>query len=142
MTEVWKHCLRLGVHLPQKEPIITSSIGKARARIHDDIFHDFHRAILAHEHQWHGHRTFAIDGSQRNLPRTLLNNGDPQLTPKASYPQGLLSCLYWLDNQMLVDFERTADFNERTADRNHLQVLTPVMLWSSTEGTSPTRFSL
>ena len=89
VTELWEQCQRLGVPLAQ--PVVASSIGKARVRVHEDIFRDFHRDILAHDiHNppWHGHRTFAIDGSKLNLPRTLLDQGDPLPNENADSPHG------------------------------------------------------
>ena len=45
---------------------------------------------------WRGHRAFAVDGSQLNLPRPLLHNGYRTPSHSSHYPQGLLSCLlYW-----------------------------------------------
>ena len=90
VAELWEQCRRLSVPLPQ--PVVASSIGKARARAHEDIFRDFHRDILAHDIHHppgHEHRTFATDGSKLNLPRTLLDQGYPLPNENADDPQGV-----------------------------------------------------
>ncbi len=75
-AELWDQRRRLGVALPlpRPEPVAISSIGKARARVHEDVFRELHREILARDTRgpdWNGHRTFAVDGSKINLPRPL-----------------------------------------------------------------------
>ena len=128
IAELWDQCRRLGVALPQPQPVAISSIGKARARVHEDVFRDLHREILAHDTHdpnWNGHRTFAVDGSKLNLPRPLVEAGYPLPNDGAHYPQGLLSCLYRLDNRMPVDFLLTPDADERAAARTHLDALSP-----------------
>ena len=127
-AELWDQCRRLGVALPQPQPVAASSIGKARARVHEDVFRDLHREILAHDTHdpdWNGHRTFAVDGSKLNLPRPLAEAGYPLPNGGAHYPQGLLSCLYRLDNRMPVDFVLTPGADERVAARTHLDALSP-----------------
>ena len=77
-AELWDQCRRLGVALPQPEPVAISSIAKARARVHEDVFRELHREILAHDTHgpdWNGRRTFAVDGSKINLPRPLAEAG-------------------------------------------------------------------
>ena len=106
-AELWDQCRRLGVALPQPEPVAISSIGKARARVHEDVFRDPHRGILARDTRgpdWNGHRTFAVDGSKINLPRPLAEAGYPLPNGGSRYPQGLLSCLYRLGSRMPADF--------------------------------------
>ncbi len=92
IAELWDQCRRLGVALPQPQPVAASSITKARARVHEDMFRDLHREILAHDPHWNGHRTFAIDGSRLNLPRPLAEDGYALPNDGAHSPQGLLSC--------------------------------------------------
>ena len=56
-AELWDQCRRLGVALPQPEPVAISSIAKARARVHEDVFRELHREILAHDTRgpdWNG----------------------------------------------------------------------------------------
>ena len=128
IAELWDQCRRLGVTLPQPQPVAISSIAKARARVHEDVFRDLQREILAHDTHnpnWNGHRTFAVDGSKLNLPRPLVEDGYAPPGPDTWYPQGLLSCLYRLDNQMPVDFILTSNADERAAARTHLDALSP-----------------
>lgn len=128
IAELWDQCRRLGVALPQPQPVAASSIAKARARVHEDVFRDLHREILAHDTHdpdWNGHRTFAVDGARLNLPRPLVEAGYPLPNGGAHYPQGLLSCLYRLDNRMPVDFLLTPDADERAAARTLLDALSP-----------------
>ena len=77
LAELWDQCRKLGIALPQREPVAASSICKARARVHEDLFLDLHREILRHggSGQWKGHRTFAVDGTRMNLPRPLAKAG-------------------------------------------------------------------
>ena len=127
-AELWDQCRRLGVALPQPEPVAISSIAKARARVHEDVFRELHREILAHDTHgpdWNGRRTFAVDGSKINLPRPLAEAGYPLPSGGAHYPQGLLSCLYRLDSRMPVDFTLTSGADERAAARAHLGALSP-----------------
>ncbi len=127
-AELWDQCRRLGVALPQPEPVAISSIAKARARVHEDVFRDPHRGILARDTRgpdWNGHRTFAVDGSKINLPRPLAEAGYPLPNGGSRYPQGLLSCLYRLGSRMPADFLLTPGADERAAARAHLGALSP-----------------
>ena len=128
VAELWDNCRKLNITLPQSQPVVASSICKARSRLHEDLFRDLHREILAHDTHnpnWNGHRTFAVDGSKLNLPRPLVKDGYPLPNSSTHYPQGLLSCLYRLNTQMPVDFILTPNACERTAACTHLNALSP-----------------
>ena len=128
LAELWDQCRKLGIALPQREPVAASSICKARAKVHEDLFLDLHRKILRHDRadrRWKGHRTFAVDGTKMNLPRPLVEAGYPIPHAAAHYPQGLVSCLYRLDTGTPVDFSLSADANERTAALTHLDAVEP-----------------
>ena len=108
--------------------MVASSICKARARVHEDLFLDLHREILRHGGdggRWKGHRTFAIDGTRMNLPRPLADAGYPLPNANAHYPQGLVSCLYRLETKTPVDFSLSANADERAAALAHLDALSP-----------------
>ena len=128
VAELWDQCRKLGIALPQHQPVVASSICKARARVHEDLFLDLHREILRHGDdggRWKGHRTFAIDGTRMNLPRPLAETGYPLPNANAHYPQGLVSCLYRLETKTPVDFSLSANADERAAARAHLDALSP-----------------
>ena len=128
LAELWDQCRKLGIALPQREPVAASSICKARAKVHENLFLDLHREILRHgdaDRRWKGHRTFAVDGTKMNLPRPLVEVGYPLPTPAAHYPQGMVSCLYRLNTGTPVDFSLSADAEERTAALAHLDALEP-----------------
>ena len=131
LAELWEQCRRLGVALPQPQPVSASSICVARAKIHADVFRRIHRAILEQAPRetagqlWHGHRIFAVDGSKLNLPRPLAQEGYRTPSSNAHYPQGLLSCLYQLRSRIPVDFDLLAHGNERLAALAHLRALAP-----------------
>ena len=127
-AELREQCRRSGIALPQPKPVAASSICKARARVHEDLFRDLHREILAHgihDPNRNGHRTFAVDGSKPTLPRPLVDAGYPLPNDGAHYPQGLLSCLYRLDNRMPVDFLLASDADERAAALARPDALSP-----------------
>ncbi len=128
LAELWDQCRKLGIALPQREPVAASSICKARAKVHEDLFLDLHREILRHDRtdrRWKGHRTFAVDGTKMNLPRPLVEAGYPRPHPAAHYPQGLVSCLYRLDTGTPVAFSLSADADERAAALAHLDAVEP-----------------
>ena len=116
VAELWDQCRKPGIALPQRQPVTASSICKARARVHENLFLDLHREILRDGGRWKDHRTFAIDGTKMNLPRPLAN---------AHYPQGLVSCLYRIETKTPVDFSLSANADERAAARAHLDALSP-----------------
>ena len=127
-AELWDQCRKLGIALPQRQPVAASSICKARARVHEDLFLDLHREILRHGGdggRWKGHRPFAIDGTKMNLPRPLAEAGYPLPKVNAHYPQGLVSCLYRLDTKTPVDFSLSANADERTAALAHIDAMSP-----------------
>ena len=86
---------RLGVALPQPQPVSASSIC---AKIHADVFRRIHRAILKQAPRetagqlWHGHRTFAVDGSKLNLPRPLAQEGYRTPTTRRACSAASTSC--------------------------------------------------
>ena len=128
LAELWDQCRKLGIALPQREPVAASSICKARAKVHEDLFLDLHREILRHDRtdrRWKGHRTFAVDGTKMNLPRPLVEAGYPRPNAAAHYPQGLASCLYRLDTGTPVAFSLSADADERAAALAHLDAVGP-----------------
>ena len=74
LAALWQQCQACGIPLPQAEPVAASSMSAARAKVDEAIFKSLHAEILkrAGSSQWKGHRVFAVDGSEINLPRPLL----------------------------------------------------------------------
>ena len=127
LAQLWAQCRALQVPLPQPRPVSDAAMCKARPRIHEQVFKQFHAAILARADlsatRWRGHRVFAVDGSKLTLPRPLAAAGYRTPGPHAHYPQGLLSCLLRLQARIPVDFDLFPHANERTAALLHLDVL-------------------
>ena len=129
IDDLWDHCERLNLSLPQKSSIAPSSFCAARQKLDEEVFKCANQKILAaynadaSGYLWLGHRLFAVDGSKINRPRELLSCG--YLTPakNAHYPQGLLSCLFQLKSQLPFDFDLVSHANERLSALNHLKVL-------------------
>ncbi len=74
---------------------------------------------------WNGHRVFAVDGSKFNLPKTLQPDGFKRPSPNAAYPQGLVSCLYRLQDKLPYDVDLAPGGDERTLARHHSRLLKP-----------------
>ena len=122
-------CRTLEVPLPQPQPVSDAAMCKARPKVDETVFQQFHAEILRCADQpgpaWLGHRFFAVDGSKLNLPRPLRDAGYTTPSEQAHYPQGLLSCLYRLQSRLPVDFDLVAHANERLAALAHLPALEP-----------------
>ncbi|WP_341753952.1 transposase [Candidatus Tisiphia endosymbiont of Dioctria rufipes] len=75
---------------------------------------------------WKGHRLFAVDGSRVNVPRELINEGYPLYNKERGryYPQGLMSCLYNLQERIIYDFSLATHMNERLCVLEHIKQLT------------------
>ena len=100
LAQLWAQCRTLEVPLPQPQPVSDAAMCKARPKVDETVFQQFHAEILRCADQpgpaWLGHRVFAVDGSKLNLPRPLRDAGYTTPSAQAHYPQGLLSCLYRL----------------------------------------------
>ena len=119
--ELREQCRKLGIELPQPDPVVASSICKARMKVDESLLLDLHREIIRSCDdcgRWKGHRIHAVDGSKADLPRPLADAGYA-VPHGAHYPQGLVSCLRRLDTKTPVDFSLSADANERAAALRH-----------------------
>ena len=129
IDDLWDHCQRMDLTLPQKSSIAPSSFCEARKKLDEAVFKSANQKILAayaddaSRYLWLGHRLFAVDGSKINLPRELLACGYSTPANNAHYPQGLLSCLYQLKSQLPFDFDLASHANERLSALVHLEVL-------------------
>ncbi|MDE0679787.1 MAG: IS4 family transposase, partial [Gammaproteobacteria bacterium] len=126
--ELWAQCRTLGIDLPQEHPVAASAMSAARIKAGDEVFREVHRRIIARMGddgipRWCGRRLYAVDGMKINLPRELLGRGYAVPQPGAWYPQGLVSCLYRLNDRMPIDFDLSAHGNERRMAADHLQHL-------------------
>lgn len=132
VNELWEHCRMLKVALPQPAPPVASSLCAARYKLDEQVFKDLHRQILtrldsdanparpAAGREWCGRRLLAVDGTKINVPRELLRAGYALPTTSSYYPQGLVSCLYRAGERLPVDYELSADLDERRLAQRHL----------------------
>ena len=125
IDDLWDSCDRLNLQLPQKSSIASSSFCDARKKLDESIFQRVNSRIIdayapdRQRYTWRGHRLFAIDGSQINLPHPLTHCGYKLPNNGAHYPQGLLSCLFEVRSRLPVDFMLVADSGERSCARRH-----------------------
>ena len=130
IDDLWDSCRQNGLPLPQKESISPSSLCEARKKLDENAFKSVNSRILQTywhhddvDHLWHGRRVFAVDGSKLHLPRALLKFNYALPSPDSHYPQGLLSCLFSLKDQVPVDFDLVAHGDERRCAAVHLSAL-------------------
>ena len=88
---------------------------KALKELSDTVIQEFYK--LANTKTFHGYHLLAIDGSKYNLPSTdrLKKVFNVQITRGAEQPQALGTCMYDIQNGMIIDaqFEGCRS-NERT----------------------------
>ena len=128
--QLWDTCNTKGIKLPQFNTIAASSLCEARQKLPESIFTTLNNELLTLWHQnrdtplWNGHRVFAVDGSKLNMPIGLLNYGfRVSKNSGRHYPNGMMSCLYNLHEQLVYDFELVDHNDERSCAINHLKVL-------------------
>jgi hypothetical protein len=132
LNQFWEVCLEKGIVLPQTNSIAASSFCEARQKMPEDIFKELNRELLNHWNKvqdlptWKGHRLFAVDGSRVNVPRELINEGYKLYNKERGryYPQGLMSCLYNLQEKTIYDFDFVTHMNERLCALEHMKQLT------------------
>jgi hypothetical protein len=118
LEDFWESCLEKGVKLPQEKSVSASSLCEARGKLPEDIFVALNKALLIHWSKsfdlpdFKGYRLFAVDGSRVNLPRELIKEGYKLYDEKRGryYPQGLLSCLYNLQEKVIYDYPKFPSF--------------------------------
>jgi len=131
LAEFWESCLDKGITLPQVSAISSSSLCEARQKFPEEVFVELNQELLSIWNQeqnlpnFKGYRLFAVDGSKINLPRELIDEGfkvyDKERGPY--YPQGLLSCLYNLQEKVIYDFSFVSHMNERLCAIEHMKIL-------------------
>ncbi len=129
LSQLWRQCQTYDVPLYQARPVSAAAMCKARDKLDPQAFRDVHAAVLesfeATATRWNGHRVFAVDGSKFNLPKTLQPDGFKRPSPNAAYPQGLVSCLYRLQDKIPYDVELAPGGDERALARHHSRLLKP-----------------
>ena len=129
LAQLWEQCRIMNIPLPQQHPVVPAAMCRARTKLDEKIFQTLQEQILEcttrhdEDAKWKGHRIYAVDGSKMNLPRELIEAGYRCPSPKAHYPQALVSCLYQLKTQIPTDFDMVAHGNERRMARAHLKAL-------------------
>ena len=130
LNALWESCDEKGIKLPQINSVAASSICEARQKLPENTFKVLNNELIAlwHQHReiptWNGHKVFAVDGSKLNMPVGLLNYGYKiSKDTKRHYPNGMMSCLYHLHEQIAYDFELVAHNDERACAIEHLKKL-------------------
>ena len=131
LTEFWEICAEKAIELPQVNSVTASSLCEARQKLSEVIFKELNKEVIAHWQKdqnlptWNGYRIFAIDGSRVNLPRELIKDGYKLYAEKRGhyFPQGLMSCLYNLQEKVVYDFSFVNHMNERLCALEHIKLL-------------------
>ena len=97
-SQLWRQGQQQQVPRYQSKPVSGVARCKAREKPDPKAFADRHQAILStrncQPYHWRQHRTFAVDGTKMNRPKSLQPDNFLRPGPTAAYPQGLVSCLY------------------------------------------------
>ena len=127
VSQLWRQCQTYEVPLYQATPVSAAAMCKARDKLNPQAFRDVHAALLesfeATATLWNGHRVFAVDVRQFNLPKTLQPDGFQRPSPHAASPQGLVSCLYRLHDKIPYDVDLASSGDERALARHHSRLL-------------------
>ena len=132
LIQFWEVCAEKNIKLPQVNSVTPSSLCEARQKLSEDIFKELNQELINHWQKnqelptWNGHRIFAVDGSRVNVPRELISDGYKLYAEERGryYPQGLMSCLYNLQEKVIYDFSFVTHMNERTCALEHMKKLT------------------
>ncbi len=131
LIQFWETCEEKSIELPQAHSVAASSFCEARQKLPEEIFKELNQELVNHWQKnqdlptWKEHRIFAVDGSRVNVPRELLNDGYKLYAEKQGryYPQGLMSCLYNLQEKIVYDFNFVTHMNERICAVEHIKKL-------------------
>lgn len=128
LIQLWDVCQEKGIKLPQINSVAPSSLCEARQKLPEIIFKELNTALIEHWNvdrispTWHGHKVFAVDGSKINVPRGLLDNGYKIVKDRGRhYPQGTMSCIYNLQEQIVHDFSFGSNADERACALDHFK---------------------
>jgi len=130
LLELWDNYELQNISAPQKKIFAPSSICEARQKFPEEIFVALNKKLISKFSKnkiklpaLNKHRVFAVDGSRLNLPKELTTEGYKTCSEGAHSPQGLVSCIYNIDTQVVHDFCLDKTLNERTCALNHFNVL-------------------
>jgi hypothetical protein len=131
LIQFWEACAEKNIDLPQVNSISSSSLCQARQKLSEEIFKELNQELINHWQNnqdlptWNNHRLFAVDGSRVNVPRELINEGYKLYAQERGgyYPQGLMSCLYNLQEKVVYDFSFVTHMNERLCALDHIKQL-------------------
>lgn len=132
LIQFWEVCAEKNIELPQVSSVAASSLCEARQKLSEDIFKELNQELINHWQKnqdlptWKNHRIFAVDGSRVNVPRELMNDSYKLYAEERGryYPQGLMSCLYNLQEKVVYDFSFVTHMNERLCALEHMKHLT------------------
>ena len=131
LVQFWESCLNQGIKLAQDKSVSASSLCEARQKLSEDIFIELNKELVVLWNKtpdlpsFKGYRLFGVDGSRINLPRELINYGFKLYDEKGGryYPQGIMSCLYNLQEKVIYDFSLAKHMNERLCALEHMKQL-------------------
>ena len=130
LSNVWLFFKGKNSAKPRKlEPVVASTICDARQKIDESIFVLLNKKVLdvfesqatLEQRLWRGLTLFAVDGSKVNLPAITADLGFDVISKDKARPQGLLSCLYNVTQQVPVDFMLESHGDERLCALDHLK---------------------
>jgi hypothetical protein len=132
LEQFWESCLNQGITLPQDRPVSPSSFCESRQKLSEEIFIELNQELLSLWNKtqqlprFKGYRLFAVDGSRIVVPRELIGEGFKLYNKERGCynPQGLLSCLYNLQEKIIYDFDFVTHMNERMCAIEHMKQLT------------------
>eukprot|EP00919_Chromeraceae_sp_WS-2016_P018375 GHVR01043642.1.p1 GENE.GHVR01043642.1~~GHVR01043642.1.p1 ORF type:complete len:431 (+),score=42.18 GHVR01043642.1:308-1600(+) len=122
LLELWEVYQIKNIKTPKEGIFAPSSVCEARQKLTEQIFVDLNNCLIL-QFGNKKHNIFAVDGSRLNLPKELEMVGYKKCNKEAHYPQGLISCLYNIDTQVVHDFCLTKKLNERDCAVDHLKAL-------------------
>ncbi len=132
LVQFWESCSNQGIKLAQDKSVSASSLCEARQKLSEDIFIELNQKLVALWNKrpdppnFKEYRLFGIDGSRINLPRELIKEGFKLYDKERGryYPQGIMSCLYNLQEKVIYDFSLVSHMNERLCALEHMKQLT------------------
>ncbi len=130
LLRLWENYSDKNIKIPQHKIFAPSSVCEARQKLSEQIFIDLNKKLIFEFNYKKRdllnkleHRVFAVDGSRLNLPKELKESGYKTCNKNSYYPQGLMSCVYNIDTQVVYDFCLSKNLNERLCVPNHLNAL-------------------